>query len=351
MVYKALMKSLQIRFILRHRTLYNSLCEQYDRGMDPLIEVQNLTKRYGATIAVDHLTMTIEDHHIYGFLGPNGAGKTTTLHMITGCLAADSGNVKIDGYDILRAPLQAKSRIGYLPEQPPLYDDMTPEEFLRFVGEAKGLRGKKLRTAVDSVMERTSIADMRRRLIRNLSKGYRQRVGIAQAILGDPATVILDEPTVGLDPLQVTEMRTLIRELAQSHTVVFSSHILSEVSALCDRVLILAQGHLLAEDAPEHLSAHMPGLHRLIVTVRGEPDAAVSRLRQLPDTTVVILSSTGTETQIQLESASDRRESVSAALAAAGIPLLGMTLETATLEDVFLDLTRSETSEDFKEEV
>lgn len=307
-----------------------------------MIEVHHLTKRYGDTVAVDGLSMTVADHHIYGFLGPNGAGKTTTLNMITGCLAADAGEVLIDGYDILRAPREAKRHIGYLPEQPPLYDDMTPAEYLTFVGEAKGLRGAALRAAVDAAMEKTGVAEMRRRLIRNLSKGYRQRVGIAQAILGEPKTVILDEPTVGLDPIQVAELRALIRTLGQSHTVVFSSHILSEVSALCDRVLILSHGQLMAEDAPENLSAHAPGVYRVAVTVRGEPGPALAALAALEGASARVLSSAANESRLLLEAASDVREEIPAVLAAAHVPLLGMALETATLEDVFLELTRGE---------
>ena len=309
-----------------------------------MINVQNLRKSYGDTVAVDNLSMTIADNHIYGFLGPNGAGKTTTLNIITGCLAADAGEVVIDGYDILRAPREAKRRIGYLPEQPPLYDDMTPAEFLTFVGEAKGLRGSVLRSSVDAAMEKTDIADVRRRLIRHLSKGYRQRVGIAQAILGEPSTVILDEPTVGLDPIQVSEVRSLIRDLGQAHTVIFSSHILSEVSALCDRVLIISQGRLMAEDTPENLSACAPGIHRITITVRGEPSHALDALKKLSNVSASIISGDGGETQLRLESRADVREQVSAALASAGVPLLGMMLDMATLEDVFLELTRGESS-------
>lgn len=311
-----------------------------------MIKVRHLTKHYGDITAVDDLSVTIADNHIYGFLGPNGAGKTTTLNMITGCLAADCGEVTIDGYDLLRAPREAKRRIGYLPEQPPLYDDMTPEEYLAFVGDAKGLRGEKRRNAVEAAMQKTSITDARRRLIRNLSKGYRQRVGIAQAILGEPQTVILDEPTVGLDPIQVTEIRALIRELGKSHTVIFSSHILSEVSALCDRILILSHGKLLAEDTPERLSARAPGAHRVTVTVRGEPEKTASVLRKIKGTTVKILSGERSEVHLLLEAPSDIRERISAALAAAHIPLLGMALETASLEDVFLELMRDEQHEE-----
>ena len=307
-----------------------------------MITVEHLTKCYGDFLAVDDLSFEIEEGHVYGFLGPNGAGKSTTMNIITGCLSATSGRVRIDGHDIFEEPGAAKRLIGYLPEQPPLYDDMTPAEYLTFVGEAKGLRGAALRAAVDAAMEKTGVAEMRRRLIRNLSKGYRQRVGIAQAILGEPKTVILDEPTVGLDPIQVAELRALIRTLGQSHTVVFSSHILSEVSALCDRVLILSHGQLMAEDAPENLSAHAPGVYRVAVTVRGEPGPALAALAALEGASARVLSSAANESRLLLEAASDVREEIPAVLAAAHVPLLGMALETATLEDVFLELTRGE---------
>ena len=307
-----------------------------------MIEIDHLTKRYGDIIAVDDLSVTIADNHIYGFLGPNGAGKTTTLNMITGCLAADSGEVTIDGYNLLRAPREAKRQIGYLPEQPPLYDDMTPEEFLNFVGDAKGLRGEKRHAAVESAVQKTGLSEVRRRLIRNLSKGYRQRVGIAQAILGEPQTIILDEPTVGLDPLQVTEVRSLIQELGKTHTVIFSSHILSEVSALCDRILILSHGKLMAEDTPERLSARKPGIYRVVVTVRGELEKVMSVLHKIKGINPQLLSSEAGEIQVLLESSSDVRAHISQALATAHISLLGMSLETASLEDVFLELTRDD---------
>lgn len=310
-----------------------------------MIEVHNLTKRYGNTVAVDGLSIMFADNYIYGFLGPNGAGKSTTLNIITGCLAADAGEVLIDGYDILRSPRAAKRQIGYLPEQPPLYDDMTPTEYLMFVGEAKGQRGAALHAAVDAAMQKTGIFDVKQRLIRNLSKGYQQRVGIAQAILGNPKTVILDEPTAGLDPIQVAEMRELIRVLGHSHTVIFSSHILSEVSALCDHVLILSHGKLMAEDTPENLAAHTPGTYRIAITVRGEPGPALAALSMLKGTSTRVLSSGTNESQLLLDAVTDIREKIPAVLAASHVPLLGMALENATLEDVFLELTRSEQAE------
>ena len=221
-----------------------------------MIEVSHLTKYYGSFLAVDDLSFTIPDGHVYGFLGPNGAGKSTTMNIMTGCLSPTEGMVLIDGHDILTEPEAAKRCMGYLPEQPPLYLNETPWEYLTFVGEAKGLRGGALRSQIESVMERTKITEMGDRPISALSKGYKQRVGIAQALLGDPKVVILDEPTVGLDPLQIIEIRDLIRQLGEKHTVILSSHILSEVQAICDKVLIISRGKLVAYDDTEKLVAN-----------------------------------------------------------------------------------------------
>ena len=240
-----------------------------------MITVEHLTKRYGDFTAVDDISFTIEDGHIYGFLGPNGAGKSTTMNIMTGCLAATSGEVKIDGYDIFEQARQAKQCIGYLPEIPPLYVDETPEEYLRFVAEAKGLPKRAITAEVTRVITETRLTEMAHRLIRNLSKGYRQRVGIAQALLGNPRYIILDEPTVGLDPLQIIEIRDLIRELGQKHTVILSSHILSEVQAICESVLIIAHGKLVAFDTPQNLERTLAANNRLVLTA--ECDEATLR--------------------------------------------------------------------------
>ena len=218
-----------------------------------MIEVSHLTKRYGAHLAVSDLSFNIKDGQIYGFLGPNGAGKSTTMNIMTGCLAASSGEVKIDGHDIFEDSGAAKRLLGYLPEQPPLYMDRTPREYLTFVGHAKGLSRAQLAEQMERVMTVTQIGDVADRLIKNLSKGYRQRVGIAQALLGDPKIVILDEPTVGLDPRQIIEIRDLIKDLGREHTVILSSHILSEVQAVCQTILIISKGRLVACDTPENL--------------------------------------------------------------------------------------------------
>lgn len=211
-----------------------------------MIRVEHLTKCYGNFLAVDDLSFDIDDGHVYGFLGSNGAGKSTTMNIMTGCLSPTAGKVTIDGHDILDEPETAKRRIGYLPEQPPLYVNETPEEYLEFVGEAKGLRGAELKAQMEDVIVRTGIGNVRNRLISALSKGYRQRVGIAQALLGNPGTIILDEPTVGLDPIQIIEIRDLIKDLGQTHSVIFSSHILSEVQTICETVLIINRGKLVA---------------------------------------------------------------------------------------------------------
>ena len=218
-----------------------------------MIQVNKLTKRYGDHIAVNDLSFTVQDGRIYGFLGPNGAGKSTTMNIITGCLAATSGDVFISGYDIIDSPQEAKRLIGYLPEIPPLYPDRTPAEFLRFVAEAKHVPANEIGKQICEVMEKTKITDVSNRLIANLSKGYRQRVGIAQALLGNPEYIILDEPTVGLDPLQIIEIRELILSLRKEHTVILSSHILSEVQAVCDDVLMISSGSVIACDTIENL--------------------------------------------------------------------------------------------------
>ncbi len=218
-----------------------------------MISVEHLTKRYGDFMAVDDLSFSIEEGHVYGFLGPNGAGKSTTMNIMTGCLSATEGSVKIDGYDIFSEPNEAKRLIGYLPEQPPLYMNETPVEYLRFVAEAKGLKGKDITEQISHVIELTRIDEVAHKRIGTLSKGYKQRVGIAQALLGNPKVVILDEPTVGLDPLQIIEIRELIEQLGKERTVILSSHILSEVQQICDRIIMINHGKLIADDNSEDL--------------------------------------------------------------------------------------------------
>lgn len=237
-----------------------------------MITVEHLTKCYGDFMAVDDLSFEIDEGHVYGFLGPNGAGKSTTMNIITGCLSATEGKVTIGGYDIFEEPNQAKRLIGYLPEQPPLYMNETPVEYLHFVGSAKGLKGKNLKEQVEMVIQKTKIEEVKNRLISKLSKGYKQRVGIAQALLGNPKVIILDEPTVGLDPIQIIEIRDLIRKLGQEHTVILSSHILSEVQAICEKVLIIAKGKLVAFDAPENLERLLLAQNGVSFTVEADTE-------------------------------------------------------------------------------
>jgi len=308
-----------------------------------LIEVQHLTKRYGNHTAVSDLSFTVENGTIYGFLGPNGAGKSTTMNILTGCLAATSGTVKIDGLDIFEDAEQAKRKIGYLPELPPLYVDMTPAEYLDFVAKAKGLKEKQVRQEqLAQVMELTQITDVKDRLIRNLSKGYRQRVGIAQAILGAPEIIILDEPTVGLDPIQIIEIRELIKSLGKEHTVILSSHILSEVQAVCDQVLIIAKGALVACDTPENLEKLFGGSQSYVLTVRAEEADVKQALDALPQVTNFTYEAKEDGTAlvtVQAEGEEDLSEQLFFAFGDIRKPILNMNRSQASLEEVFLELT------------
>lgn len=311
-----------------------------------MIEVNHLTKRYGDHCAVDDISFSVEDGCIYGLLGPNGAGKSTTMNVMTGYLSATSGTVTIDGHEIRQEPNAAKACIGYLPEQPPLYTDMTVQEYLRFVAELKGVKPKAARRdAVEAVTARTGLQTVERRLIRSLSKGYRQRVGIAAALLGDPKIIILDEPTVGLDPAQMIEIRTLIHELGQTHTVILSSHILSEVQTVCDRVLIIAQGKLVAQGTPQELAARLAARGCISATALGERDAVLAVLDGIEGLgDVQITAEKNGEVSFTATAAHgvDLRAELSAALAAAGCPVLSLNCQTMSLEDVFLQLTEND---------
>lgn len=308
-----------------------------------MIEVTNLTKKYGDHIAVDHLSFRVEKGQIYGFLGPNGAGKSTTMNIITGYLAATEGTVTIDGKDVQKDPEEAKCAIGYLPELPPLYVDMTVREYLEFVAELKKVPKKERKQQIDEVMEMTQITDMQQRLIRNLSKGYRQRVGLAQAILGYPEVIILDEPTVGLDPKQIIEIRDLIRKLGENHTVILSSHILSEVSAVCDHIMIIAHGKLVASDSPENLQKLMSGSMELNLEVKGSAAAVKSALQEISQIDRIEENTEASKNVAKLKVISkenaDIREQVFYALADAKLPILEMTHAEKSLEDIFLELT------------
>lgn len=305
-----------------------------------MIEVKDLVKRYGNHNAVDHLSFTVADGQIFGFLGPNGAGKSTTMNIITGYLAATEGDVIIEGHNILDEPEAARRCIGYLPELPPLYPDMTVLEYLRFCGELKQLPRDQRDDQVAQAVSLTHLEEMSNRLIRNLSKGYRQRVGLAQAILGFPKIIILDEPTVGLDPKQVVEIRELIRHLAKDHTVLISSHILSEIRAVCDHVLIIRKGRLVACDTPENLEEQLSASDRLELLVRGGEDRAAAVLDQVPGIRERrVVEHTADTVRLSLSTAGDQREALFFAFAGAGIPLLELKPRMASLEDVFLDLT------------
>ena len=307
-----------------------------------MIEVKNLVKRYGSVQAVRDVSFTVQPGMIYGFLGPNGAGKSTTMNIITGCLAATEGSVTVNGCDIYEDPVGAKSAIGYLPEQPPLYMDMTPNEYLEFVGAAKGLRGEKLYKAVDRAVEKTGLTEYADRIIKNLSKGYKQRVGIAQAIISDPEIIILDEPTVGLDPRQIIEIRELIRELGRDHTVILSSHILPEISAVCDYVIIIAHGQIVASDTLENLTKKYEGKNYVDMTVRGEEDKIRRAIESIPAVYDVEIEPGVLgrhHVRVASDNQSDIREDLFFRFADMKMPILSMEYEEITLEKVFLELT------------
>lgn len=301
-------------------------------------------------MAVKDLSFEIEEGHVYGFLGPNGAGKSTTMNIMTGCLSATEGHVRIDGYDIFEEPQQAKKLIGYLPEQPPLYMNETPEEYLKFVGEAKGLRGKELREQVEDVIQQTKLENVRHRMIAKLSKGYKQRVGIAQALLGNPKVIILDEPTVGLDPIQIIEIRELIRQLGQKHTVILSSHILSEVQAICEKILIISQGKLVAFDEPQKLEKQMLSSTELSFMTEAAPEKVMELMGKISDLEEWDLKEEEglcrVQVQIQQENSRQVCREIFFAFADAQEALLEMQTKKISLEDVFLELTEQTKNEE-----
>jgi len=313
-----------------------------------LIEVKHLTKRYGNNLALDDVSFTMEEGRVYGLLGPNGAGKTTTMNIMTGYLAATEGTVTIDGLDILEDAKEAKSLIGYLPEQPPLYTDMTVREYLTYASGVKRIPKKERSSETERVMSLTGLDSVADRMIRNLSKGFRQRVGLAQAILGHPHIVILDEPTVGLDPQQVIEVRGIIRDLGRDHTVILSSHILSEVAEVCDYVYIISHGQLVAADRPEQLSKNLQQSQMLEIRVQGNRSTVESALSQLEGLGKTEFLSDGmkdsTAFRITFEDETDRRAEISMALASHGLPVLSMQMKTLSLEEIFLAITEEDSS-------
>ncbi len=318
-----------------------------------MIEVRNLTKRYGKARGIEELTFTVSRGEILGFLGPNGAGKTTTMRIIAGYLAATSGTVEVDGFSVFEDAMEARRKIGYLPENPPLYREMTVSSYLRFVSELKGIPKSRRQAAVGSAVEAAGIETVYNRVIANLSRGYRQRVGLAQALLGNPEVLILDEPTVGLDPRQIIEIRKLIRSLGEKHTIILSSHILPEVSMICNRVVIINNGRLVASDTPSGLSRRLKGSGRIAVRVRGPRSEVVDVVRGIPG-----VSSVSVETPdqaagerevpliVETEDSSDVKEALFFAMADKSWPIVEMKAIDMSLEDVFLKLTTEERLED-----
>ena len=308
-----------------------------------MIEVKNLTKRYGDHLAVDNVSFTVEDGEIIGFLGPNGAGKSTTMNMITGYLSSTEGSVLINGIDILEDPVHAKAKLGYLPEIPPLYSDMTVEEYLKFACELKKVPTAKHKEMVEQLIKLTRLKDVQKRLIVNLSKGYKQRVGLAAALAGNPDVLILDEPTAGLDPKQIMEFRDLIRALSKTHTIIISSHILAEIQAVCDRVIIINHGRIMATDTPEALSQRIMRNNKLELRIKGPRNEIVNGLKEIAGISNVEVARIREEGSIDLlletEEDTDVREAIFTYCSTHNYPILMMHTTEMTLEDIFLQIT------------
>ncbi len=311
-----------------------------------MIEIQNLTKSYGQIKAVDDISFTVEKGEVLGFLGPNGAGKSTTMNIITGFIPSTEGTVKVCGYDIMESPTEVKKRIGYLPELPPLYMDMTINEYLNFVADLKLVSKKQKNSQISDVMELVKLGDVRGRLIKNLSKGYKQRVGLAQSLLGAPEVLILDEPTVGLDPMQIIEIRKLIKALGKQHTIILSSHILPEVSAVCERVVIINKGKIAAIDTPENLSKGMGTVSKISVTIAGPKSSIVGSIEEIYGIKYVEShiekGSDVIEYIIESDKETDIRRPLFFAMAKAGYPIIELKSLDLSLEEIFLQLTTQE---------
>ena len=309
-----------------------------------MVEVKNLTKCYGDIKAVDDISFTVDTGEVLGFLGPNGAGKSTTMNIITGYISSTSGTVTVDGSEILENPKETKKKIGYLPEIPPLYPDMTVRKYLEFMFDLKKVKLPK-KEHIDEVMRLVQISDKESRIIKNLSKGYRQRVGFAQALLGNPPVLILDEPTVGLDPKQIIEIRKLIRGLGKKHTVIFSSHVLSEVSATCDRVIVISEGRIVADAKTEELSKSFADVQKLSLTVEGGSSDVLGEIKKIPGVKKYVklrdVSDKIAEYSIEYSNDADIRRDVFSAMARIGCPILEMKLGNESLEDMFLKLTQN----------
>jgi len=307
-----------------------------------VIEVKHLVKKYGNHVAVNDLSFSVERGEILGFLGPNGAGKSTTMNMITGYISATEGTVVINGHDIFDEPEEAKKSIGYLPELPPLYLEMTVKEYLSFAADLKKVPKREKKDQIAYVMKKTGIVDVQGRLIKHLSKGYRQRVGLAQAIIGHPDLIILDEPTVGLDPMQIVEIRGLIKELSKEHAVILSSHILAEISAVCDKVLIINQGKLIVSDTPDNLSKRMKESNAIELLVRGEKTNVHNELAKISKIRKIEYRKQGEllKAKVYYNPEDDIREALFYAMVNAGCPILSMEATTMTLEDIFMKVTK-----------
>ncbi len=341
-----------------------------------MIEVRDLTKSYGPYKAIDRLTFSVTKGEVVGFLGPNGAGKTTTMKIITGFMAPTAGEVKVAGFDVFEFPIEVKRRIGYLPETPPVYGDMTVQEYLRFVANIKGVEKNRISQLVERAIEKTNLGDVRKRLIQNLSKGFRQRVGISGAIVSDPELLILDEPTVGLDPRQVAEIRVLIKELAGQHTVVLSTHILPEVQASCQRIIIINRGRIVAEDTLDGLTKRMSGSGRVVIKVRRATDALIESFRKIPGVRQISTGGLGGPTygangngsantsgrggsgavagaltvfDIETDGSDEVGEKLAAQVVNQGAGLAEMRVAHADLENIFLQLTSSEEQQTTKD--
>ena len=310
-----------------------------------MITVSNLTKKYGQKTVLDNVSFDVKEGEIVGFLGPNGAGKSTVMNIITGYISATEGSAQIDGHDIAKEPIEAKKRIGYLPEIPPLYVDMTVREYLEFVCELKKVKKADMKAHIDGIIETVKISDVENRRIGNLSKGYRQRVGLAGALIGDPPVIILDEPTVGLDPKQIVEMRNVIKSLGETKTVILSSHILSEISAVADRVIIINRGKIVTEDTPENLQKRLGKSHRVLLTVSGDREKAEQLLKSFDGVSgVVCTSSNGDEHSFEFETllgANDRKK-LFFAFAKENLAIMSQREKKLTLEEIFLSVTGSD---------
>lgn len=310
-----------------------------------MIEVRNLTKRYGSKVAVDNISFDVKEGEILGFLGPNGAGKSTTMNILTGYLSSNEGTVKIEGVDVLENPLEAKKRIGYLPEQPPLYLDMTVSEYLEFCYDLKRCKLNKTKH-IDEICELVQLSDHKKRLIKNLSKGYKQRVGLAQALIGNPKVLILDEPTVGLDPKQIIEIRNLIKGLGKGHTIILSSHILPEVQAVCEKIIVISEGRIVANDTPEHLSQNMANVNKLVARICGPVGEVLKAVKGLEGVRYAELiaekSDDAADYMVESQNGIDIRKPLFNLLADRHFPLIGLKTLDLTLEDIFIKLVDHE---------